>query len=388
MAFSRLLKLDLPEKQSAFLWGARQTGKSTFLKSHFKGSYYIDLLHSDVHIEFAKQPHLLRERVLALSPDVLQHPIIIDEVQKVPALLDEVHWLIENTAASFILCGSSARKLKRGAANLLGGRAWTFEFFPLTSAEIPDFDLFHALQNGLLPKCYREKEAKRSLRAYVNTYLKEEVYAEGLIRQLAPFARFMESLAFSHGQPTNYTNIARECGIDAKTVKEYYHILEDTLLGHFVEPFRKTAKRAILTSIPKFYLFDVGVAGYLSKRSLPELKGSQAGEAFEHFIFMELIAYRGLSEQDFPIAYWRTKTGLEVDFVLGGGEVAIEVKLDRSVSRTALTGLIAFAEEYQPQRSIVVSLDRERRLITTEHGSIEVLPWEIFLSLLWQGKMI
>ncbi len=388
MSFHRIFKLNLPEKQSAFLWGARQTGKSTFLKSHFKESYYIDLLQSDVHLELAKQPHLLRERVLGLPPAVLKHPILIDEVQKVPLLLDEVHWLIENTEASFVLCGSSARKLKRGAANLLGGRAWTFEFYPLTSAEIPDFDLLHALQTGLLPKCYLQKDARRSLRAYITTYLKEEVVAEGLVRELAPFARFLESLAFSHGQLTNYVNIARDCGIDAKTVKAYYQILEDTLLGYSVEPFRKIANRQTLLSIPKFYLFDVGVAGYLAGRHLTELKGSQAGEAFEHFILMELIAHRGLMEQDYPINYWRTKTGLEVDFVLGGGQVAIEVKLDTAVPGVALKGLIAFAEEYQPKRSIVVSLDRTKRLINTPHGPIEIIPWKEFLAALWSGQIL
>ena len=388
MSFKRLFHLDLPEKQSAFLWGARQTGKSTFLREHFPDSDYVDLLQSDVYLALSKQPHLLRERVLAMSVAQLRVPIIIDEVQKIPLLLDEVHWLIENAGASFILCGSSARKLKRGAANLLGGRAWRFEFFPLASPEIPEFDLLHALQNGLLPKHYLQKDATRSLRSYVTQYLKEEVYAEGLVRQLPAFARFMESLGFSQGQLTNYTNIARDCGVDAKTVKEYYQILVDTLLGYSIEPYQKRVKRDVLTSTPKFYLFDVGVAGWIGKYKITELKGSQAGAAFEHFILMEIMAYRGLHEKDFPVRYWRTKTGLEVDFILGEGEVAIEVKLDRNVHPSEVKGLFAFAEEHHPRHAIVVSQDKEKRLLQAGDVRIEVWPWALFLAELWAGKMV
>ncbi len=346
------------------------------------------MLKSDVYLELSKQPYLLRERILALPAERLNLPIIIDEVQKVPLLLDEVHWLIENAGASFILCGSSARKLKRGAANLLGGRAWRFEFFPLSAQEIPDFDLLHALQNGLLPKHYLQQDATRSLRAYVTQYLKEEVYAEGLVRQLPAFARFLDSLGFSQGQLTNYVNIARDCGVDAKTVKEYYQILVDTLLGYSIEPYQKRVKRDVLTSTPKFYLFDVGVAGWIGKYKITELKGVQAGAAFEHFILMELMAYRGLHEKDFPIRFWRTKTGLEVDFILGEGEVALEVKLDRQVHPSELKGLVAFAEEHHPQRAIVVSQDQEKRHLQVGDVLIEVLPWRLFLSELWQGHFL
>ncbi len=388
MSFKRLFQLNLPMQQSAFLWGARQTGKSTFLRENFPRSYSVDLLQSEVYLDLSKQPHLLRERILALPAETLQQPIIIDEVQKVPLLLDEVHWLIENKGLSFILCGSSARKLKRGAANLLGGRAWRFEFFPLSAQEIPDFDLLHALQNGLLPRHYLEKEATRSLRAYVTQYLKEEVYAEGLVRHLPAFARFMDSLGFSQGQLTNYTNIARDCGVDAKTVKEYYQILVDTLLGYSIEPYQKRVKREVLTSTPKFYLFDVGIAGWLGKYRITELKGAQAGAAFEHFILMELMAYRGLKEKDFPIRYWRTKTGLEVDFILGEGEVALEVKLDRNVHLSELKGLFAFAEEHCPRRAIVVSQDQQKRVLQQGALTIEVLPWRLFLDALWCGELI
>jgi predicted AAA+ superfamily ATPase len=388
MLYHRLLKLDLPHKQSAFLWGARQEGKSTFLREHFPNSYVIDMLQSDVMLEFSKNPHLLREQILALTEEILAYPIIIDEVQKVPALLDEIHWLIENTSAYFILCGSSARKLKHGAANLLGGRAWRFEFFPLVSAEIPQFDLLKALNNGMLPKIYPQANARRFLHAYVTDYLKEEIQSEGLVQNLPVFARFLDSLAFTNGQLTNYTNIARDCGIDAKTVKAYYQILVDTLIGYYVEPYNKKVGRDILTSVPKFYLFDVGVAGFIAKRQIAELKGAEAGAAFEHFILLELMAYRSLYEQDFSIRYWRTKTGLEVDFILGEAEVAIEVKISQHVDGSELTGLSAFIEEHQPKRAIVVSLDKKPRRLIRQGAKIEIWPYQEFLTALWAKKII
>ena len=388
MLYERLLKMDLPRGQSAFLWGARQEGKSTFLREHFPNSYMIDLLQTDVALDYSKAPHLLREQILAFDDDVLAYPIIIDEVQKVPALLDEIHWLIENTKAYFILCGSSARKLKRGAANLLGGRAWRFEFFPLVSAEIPQFDLLQAVKNGMLPKIYPQKNARRSLRAYITDYLKEEIQSEGLVQNLPVFARFLDSLAFSNGQLTNYTNIARDCGIDSKTVKAYYQILVDTLIGYYVEPYSKKVGRNILTSVPKFYLFDVGVANFIAKRQIAELKGEAAGAAFEHFILLELIAYRSLMEQDFNIRYWRTKTGLEVDFILGEAQIAIEVKISGNVDSRELTGLSAFIEEHQPKRAIVVSLDKKPRRLMRHGIKIEILPYQDFLTALWAKKII
>lgn len=388
MTYQRLLKLDLPPGQSAFLWGARQTGKSTFLKAIFSDSYYIDLLKSEVFFEYHRHPHLLRERILALPKATLTKPIIIDEVQKVPALLDEIHWLIENTEAYFILCGSSARKLKAGAANLLGGRAWRFEFFPLTSREISNFDLLRALKNGLLPRHYQQDNPRRSLRAYLIDYLKEEIQAEGLVRNLPAFSQFLESLGFSQGELTNYNNIAADCGIDAKTVKAYYQILIDTLLGYYVLPFRKKITRDIITSTPKFYLFDVGLAQYMAQEPIQALQGHAAGKAFEHFILMEILAYRGLHELDFTVNYWRTKTGHEVDFVLNQGKIAIEVKLSSHVKLSDIKGLLAFTQEHHPKHALVVSHDPEPRLLNHEDHAIYILPWQVFLDKLWAGEFV
>lgn len=279
---------------------------------------------------------------------------------------------------------SSARKLKRGTANLLGGRAWRQEFYPLVYPEISDFDLRRALNHGLIPSHYLQAQPQRSLKAYIQDYLHEEIQGEGLIRQLSSFARFIDAMALSHGSLLNFSNIARDCAIDAKTVKEYYQILVDTLLGYFIFPFRKKVKREIISATPKFYFFDVGVLNAIAKRTIPDLKGSVAGEAFEHYILMELIAHRGLNNLDHDICYWRTKTGLEVDFVLGNAAIAIEVKVSAQVTTADIRGLIAFQEEFQPKHAIVVCQAlRKRKLKLASGGEIEIYPWQEFLKKLW-----
>lgn len=386
--YQRILDMRLPSRQSAFLWGARKTGKSTYLKSTFPKSIRYDLLKSDQRLRLAKAPYLLREEVLALPKSVLLDPIIIDEVQKVPSLLDEVHWLIENTTAQFILCGSSARKLKRGAANLLGGRAWRYTFYPLTYPEITDFDLLKALNRGLIPGHYLASNPRRSLTAYIENYLIEEIQAEGLVRELPSFARFLDVIGIDHGGLVNFSNISRECGIDSKTVQNYYQILVDTLLGYFIYPYAKKSKRALIQNMPKFYLFDTGVANTLSHAFFETLSGTLAGKAFEHFILMELIAYRGLKHLDFKISFWRTKTGLEVDFVLEDAQMAIEVKISQRVDKTELKGICAFQEEYPKARCIVVSADTRARVLQTSYGRLEIFPWKVFLEKLWTGSIV
>lgn len=384
--FVRCLQLKLPRRQSGFLWGARQTGKSTYLRRRFPDSVVYDLLRTDLYLALNKQPSLLREQLLALPPAQLRRPIIIDEVQKAPALLDEIHWLIEHRRLQFVLCGSSARKLKRGHANLLGGRAWRYHLHPLVSAEVPSFDLLRALNQGLLPVPYQQtaEQARRSLTAYVQDYLKEEVFAEGLTRNVPAFARFFDAMGYSHGGLLNYANIARDCGVDAKTVREYYQILVDTLLGTIVEPFRRRQDRQVITRAGKFYLFDVGVAATIIRRHLEIARGEQFGHAFEHFIFNEVNAYRSYSSKDFAINFWRTKSGQEVDFVLDGGAVAIEVKGTARLNPGDLHALAAFTTEYRPRHSFVVCQETEERVV----NGIRVLPWRRFLHQLWDGKII
>jgi predicted AAA+ superfamily ATPase len=380
----RILDMQLPSGQSAFLWGPRKTGKTTFLRQRFPGAIFFDLLKTDVALDYIRQPSLLRERLAARPVEERMQPIVIDEVQKVPLLLDEIHWLIENQGLQFILCGSSARKLKRGRANLLGGRAWRFEMFPLVTAEMANFDLLQALNRGLIPSHYQSAHYRKSLGAYLQDYLKEEVFAEGLTRNIPAFARFFEAIGYSHGELTNYANIARDCGVDAKTVKEYYQILCDTLLGRLVLPYKKRQERQVITKAPKFYLFDVGVAGAITKRRIPEAKGEIFGKAFEHFIFLELVAHSSYMGLNYNIWFWRTKNGIEVDFILGDAEIAIEVKGKRRLDRHDLAPLRTFVSSHVPRQAILVCNESEPRVA----DGIRILPWKIFLTELWQGKII
>lgn len=380
----RIINIKLPERQSAFLWGPRKTGKSTYLKSRFKDSIVYDFLKTDLFFELSKSPSLLRERLLAKPKKDLKSPIILDEVQKIPQILDEVHGLIENFGFRFILCGSSARKLKRGKANLLGGRAWRYEMFPFVTSELEDWKLLQILNRGLIPVHYLDHNYKKSLKAYVQDYLKEEVFAEGLIRNIPAFSRFFDAMAYSHGELTNYSNIAQDCGVDSKTVKEYYQILIDTLMGTLVEPFKKKQNRQIITRMPKFYLFDVGVAGIITKRNLVEEKGEEFGKAFEHFIFMEINAYKSYKDLDYEINYWRTKSGIEIDFVLGRGEIAIEVKGKSRIEKKDLRPMTVFNEEFSPRLSFIICNEKEERVV----NQIRIIPYKKFLSDLWAGKIL
>jgi len=381
----RLLKIKLPKGQSAFLWGPRKTGKTSYLKEHFPDSLYYDFLKTDLFFELSKNPSLFRERLLAKEEKSLTKPIILDEVQKIPQILDEIHWLIENKDLSFILCGSSARKLKRGHANLLGGRAWRYQLFPFVSAELKDMNLLRALNQGMVPSHYLDdKNYKKSLIAYVQDYLKEEVFNEGLVRNIPAFSRFFDAIGYSHGELTNYSNIARECGVDAKTVREYYQILVDTLLAVRLEPFKRRQSRNVIISAPKYYLFDVGVSGILTKRHLEDIKGEEFGKAFEHFILMEINAYNSYSDSNFDINFWRTKSGLEVDFVLGKGEVVVEVKGSSRIDGRDLKSLKAFIEEYSPKKAVLVCNEKEKRV----SGKIQIMPWRDFLSELWAGNVL
>ena len=384
--YNRLLEIDLPPGQSAFLWGPRKTGKSTLLRHRFPAAARFDLLDTRLLLELTRAPWLLRERVQALDAATRAHPVIIDEVQKTPALLDEVHWLVENENVRFVLCGSSARQLKRGRANLLGGRAWRFGLHPLIWREVPDFNLLKALNNGLLPAHYGLANAKRTLRGYVDDYLKEEVFDEGLARNVAAFARFFDALAFCHAELLNFSAIARDCGVDSKTVREYFQILVDTLLGVFLEPFSHRRSRAVITRAPKFYLFDVGVAGHLAGRRLENPAGAAFGRAFEHFVLMELLAYRTYREGEFPVRFWRTKSGLECDFVLGvDGAVAIEAKGAGNVRPSDLKGLLAYMDEHPTRHAIVVCNETAPRRTA---AGVWLLPWERFLERLWAGDIL
>ena len=389
--FQRLLNIQLPEKQSFFLWGARQTGKSSYLAVHYPQSLRFDLLNTQLFLKYMESPYLFREELLAQSQDHLALPIIIDEIQKVPLLLNEVHLLIEQEKLQFILCGSSARKLKTHSTNLLGGRAWVYHFYPLVFPEIPDYDLLRAIQQGLLPKHYLSSPEfiGEYLRSYIEIYLTDEIRNEGLVRNLAGFSRFLEVAGLCNAEMINMNNIARDCHVSRNTVEGYFQILIDTWLGYFVYPYHKKIKRDLLVATPKFYFFDVGVANYLGRRAVLDLKGDSAGKSLEHLILMELMAFRGLHKKNFEICYWRTKTGLEVDFILDDARVAIEVKITTQVHVQELRGLQAFCEEHPEAKAIVVSQDPQpRKVITQNKLNIVVLPWRDFLMQLWAGEVI
>ncbi|MBD3239238.1 MAG: AAA family ATPase [Chitinivibrionales bacterium] len=384
--YKRMLALDMWQSDTLFLWGARQTGKSTLLRTLFPGARTYDLLLSDVYGRLTTNPAAVRQECEAagLSGDTQRLPIIIDEVQKAPALLDEVHWLIENRGLRFILCGSSARKLKRGHANLLGGRAVRYELYPLAFPEIAEFDLERALNHGLLPRHYQSKNPRRLLSSYVGDYLREEIAAESLIRNLPTFSRFLEVAALTNGEILTYTKVASECGVSSPTVKEYYQITIDTLLGRLLPAYVRRAKRRQIRS-PKFYFVDIGVTATLARRGVVRPRSELFGKAFEQFVVNEVFAYSHYSDKFFPVSYWKTASGAEIDLVLGEHQVAVEIKSSAQTRIRHLKGLRTFKEEFRPDKSLVVSLDPEPR--RTEDG-IDILPWRVFLERLWAGEIL
>jgi predicted AAA+ superfamily ATPase len=370
---------------SFFLWGPRLCGKTTLLLQRYPDAVWYDLLQADVYLRMLTAPQTLREELLSCTHHGRHaQTVVLDEVQKVPALLDEVHWLMTHTRLRFVLCGSSPRKLRRGHANLLGGRALRAELLPLTSAEVPALDLVRAVNHGLLPTHYGADAPDEYLRAYVRDYLQEEVAAEALLRQLPVFARFLEVAALGDTECLCYTTVARDCGVSAPTVKAYYQILEDTLLGAPLPPYRLRPKRRVIEA-PKWYFFDAAIAGFLSKRGRVTPGSELFGKAFESFMHHELRAYAAYSGKHFGMAYWRTAGGVEVDFVLGAHEVALEVKATPHARADHARSLQSIAEEYTFKRRIMVTLDPVPRRM--ENG-VEVVPWREFCRRLWAGEVL
>lgn len=364
-------------KKSYFLFGPRATGKSHLIRRTLKTARVYDLLEPVTYARLLRHPESLEEELFGH-----RGPIVVDEVQKLPALLDLVHRLIEQTGRRFLLTGSSARKLRRGQANLLAGRARTAEMFPLTSREIADFDLLRYLNRGGLPAIYDSDEPEEDLRSYVSTYLQEEIQAEALTRRVDHFARFLEVMALSNGGLLDYAGISRDTGIQAKTVRNYVDILVDTLLAFEVPAFRKTKTRKAVTS-SKVFLFDVGVVGALSERGPIRAKSELFGRALEHFIALELRAYLSYRRKNNRLCHWRSTSQFEVDFVVDGA-VALEVKATQHVDPRDLRGLRAFREEGVCPRSMVVSTDPERRRV----DGIDIVPVATFLDELWRDRIV
>ena len=382
--FDRSLVLPQPGSETFFLWGPRQAGKSTLLRGCYPDAYWVDLLKSEVFRRYLDHPEYLRQELAAAAP-LAGRQIVIDEVQKVPALLDEVHWLIENRGLHFALCGSSARKVRRGAANLLGGRAVRYELRGLTAGELgAAFDLSRMLNHGYLPRIYQAARPRRLLDAYIADYLREEVAAEGLVRNLPAFSGFLDAAALSDGEMVNFSNIARECGVSSPTAKAYFEILNDTLLGRWLTAYRRRRKRRVIGA-PKFYFADVGVVNRLIRRGELTPGSPLYGKAFENWVFHELSAGIEYQEWDLELTYWRLPSGIEVDFVLGDMEIAVEAKASARITRDHLRGLRTLMEEHPGvRRRIVVCLEpRARR---TDDG-IDILPAADFIRRLGQGAL-
>ena len=367
---------EILDRRSCFLFGPRQTGKSTLIRQQFEGCPTYNLLDQSLFVRLSRNPALIRE---ALTPETTL--VVIDEIQRMPALINEVHLMIEEHGVRFLLTGSSARALRRKGVNLLGGRARSRALHPFVRAELGGhFELNRALEHGLLPPIYLSDAPAEDLAAYAGDYLKEEVAAEGAVRNIGAFSRFLEVAAFAHGEMINFASMAGDAQVPASTVREYYEILKDTFIAHEVPAFTETRKRkAISTS--KYYLFDIGLARHLQGRRGLAPGSAEYGSAFGSYIFQEIKAFCDYHRLDTP-AYWRSKSKFEVDFVFE--DLAVEVKAKKNVTGRDLKGLRALREEGLFAHYLLVSMEPMAR----EMDGIRILPWMDFLDSLWGGEWI
>lgn len=369
--YSRIIQF--PEETSFFLFGPRGTGKSTWLKKSFPHALLFDLLKSSTYTSLLAEP----DRLDTMIPKDFQDRVILDEVQKIPALLNEVHRLIEDRKLKFILTGSSARKLKKDDVNLLAGRAETCFLHPLTVAELgEDFNLLHSLQYGHLPHTFAVKDPKKYLESYITTYLKEEVQQEGLTRNLGAFYRFLETASFSQGSIISFAEISRECSVHRKVVENYFSILEDLLIGVRLPVFTKKAKRKMIAQ-SKFYFFDVGVYQVLRPKGPLDSPEEIGGSTLETLVFQEIRALNDALQKGYELFFWHTADHQEVDFVLYGerGIKAIEVKRSRRVTPKHLKGLKAFLSDYPVAKAYLVYGGDEELFF----DDIQAVPVEKFL---------
>lgn len=377
MSKKHIKRLLQPPKSHYFLFGPRGTGKSTWIRAQYENCLIIDMLHPETQRYYQAKPERLYETVAA-HPAVAQ--IVIDEVEKVPAVLTVVHGLIENNplGQQFILTGSSARKLKKAGVDLLGGRAIVRHLHPFMAIELgEDFSLDFALRNGLLPLIVNAPNAQEQLQGYLATYLQMEIQVEGLVRNLGNFSRFLETITFSHGCVLNVSNIARECGVERKTVSGYISILEDLLLSFQIPVFSKRAKRQLIQHT-KFYLFDAGVFCILRPKGFLDRAEEIHGAALEGLIAQHLRAWIDYSNRNAKLYFWRTKRGVEIDFIVYGENdfVAIEVKNSKNIASTDLRGLKAFREDYPEAKLMMLYNGTERLLI----DNILCFPCDTFLK--------
>lgn len=385
-------KAPLNDLSLLFL-GPRQTGKSTYLRKTFPNSTLFDLLDPELFRDLNKSPLLLKELIQhQTSESRTKNPVIIDEIQKLPELLDVVHSIIEeDKSIRFILTGSSARKLRKQGQNLLGGRAYPLSLHPITSSEFlsnkKETSLDSLIQIGGLPSVLTANSPQRVLKAYVGIYLQEEIKAEGYARNLGDFSKFLEVAALTNSEQLDFAGVARDVQLSPRTVAAYYSILQDTLLGYLLAPFKETKSRKAV-STPKFYYFDVGVCNFLSGREKLAKGTPEYGKALEHFIFTELIAYRDYRENPFEIFYWRSTSQFEVDFLIrlkSKKLIGIEVKGSNHIDSEDLKGFKAFEQEFKLTKKILVCNEKAPRLI---NGGFDVLPYDIFCAKLWSDQIL
>ncbi len=369
--------VDLPAllaKKSHFLLGPRQTGKSSLIRHTLKGARIYDLLDTSVYLSLSRDMGRIGQE---LKPQ--DRIVVIDEIQRLPQLLHEVHRLIEEKGVHFLLTGSSARKLRRGGVDLLGGRARTKSLHPLTWKELGEkFDLQRSVERGLLPSIYFSDDPLSDLKAYAGTYLHEEIVAEGATRNAPAFSRFLRVAALCNGTIVNFTNVANDAQVARTTVYEYFEILKDTLVLHELPAWRKSEKRKPICS-SKYYFFDVGVVAALQGREF-RMGTPEFGEAFETYIMHELTSFIDYKSED-SLSYWRSTSGFEVDFILGD-HTAIEVKAKENIAHQDLKPLRALAEEKKLKRYLCVCLEPRARRIS----DIDILPYQEFLEALWRGE--
>jgi len=390
--FQRILRLNqILERKSLFLFGPRQTGKSTFLKMVYPDAYVVNLLRAAEYLKFKSDPKQFGEEMEFAYKKQNKRLFVIDEIQKIPELLDEVHRLIEEYKdIRFILTGSSARKLKKSGVNLLGGRASRVHFHPIVSVEygLDDFEenLMTNLTYGFLPQILTSKDPWADLEDYVALYLKEEIEQEAIVRSLGGFTRFLSTVAKTNAQQLNFADIANDAQVPPRTVREYYQVLEDTLIGSLLPAYKETAKRKAVTTA-KFYLFDIGVANFLVGRKSLSAKTPEFGPIFEQLIYTEIKAYLDYNRRNESLFYWRSTSQFEVDFLVSEPSdtwVAIEAKGTSTPSAKDFKGMLALEEELPLRKKIVVCLTDRPRLVD---GKIEVLPLRYFLEKLWGGEI-
>ena len=378
--YHRIFDIEDRLDEGMFLFGGRQVGKSTLLRERFPAAIYIDLLNPDTRRRFERRTMEFYDLLVKYPPKTL---VIVDEIQKLPELLDIVHKLMVENDLHFILSGSSARKIKKAGVNQLGGRANEEHLYPLVYAEIPDYDFTRAIQNGMIPRHYDVKDARRRMQGYIDLYLKEEIEAEALVHNMATFERFLEVAAVTNTEILNYDNVASDCGVSVNTAKAYFKILYDTLLGFEVKPYRKVIKRKLLQT-SKFYFFDVGIPNYLLHRYHLMPETPEYGHAFESLVMQEIRAYLGYTDSEEELTYWHTYSNDEVDAVIGDARIAIEIKSTDYIETKHKKGLQKFVEEHPDAKQIIVSRD----FLSRRSGDIDLYYVTDFFKALWAGEII